>query len=154
MVSMQLMISRDDRKKISKTPTAIGNSISCYLKEDTSLFKPTMVVSKSALGNDWATANYAYIPDFGGRYYFIDDIEALTGSRLAFHLSIDPLKTYAAQLMGTSFMIARSETNGSPYFIDAEKALQSTKIVNYHIINPIPQDLTGNKYVLTVSGGL
>lgn len=154
MVSMQLMINSDDRKKINKHPANLGSALSCYLKEDTSIIKPTMIVSKDTLGENWASANYAYIPDFGGRYYYIDDIEALTGSRLAFHMTVDVLKTYADQLMGTSFLVARSETNGSPYFIDAEKALQSTKIVDYEILGPIPQDTTGNKYVITVSGGM
>ena len=76
-----------------------------------------------------------------------------TGGRIAFHMTVDPLKTYAGELMATSFMIARSETKGSPYFIDAEKALQGNKVVDYDILGHIPQDTTGNKYVLTVAGG-
>ena len=152
MVAMQLYICEDDRKKINKNPGPIGPELSCHLKDDTSLFKPTMIIDKSKLGDQWPFANYAYIPDFG-RYYFIDDIEALTGNRVAFHMTIDPLYTYADSLMGKSFLIARSETNGSAFFIDAEKALQSTKTVEYDILGNVRQDTTGNKYVLTVAGG-
>ena len=153
MVTMQLYKCKDDRKKINKHPSPLGSGFSCQLKEDTSIFKPTMIVSKDRLADEWPRANYAYISDFG-RYYFIEDIEALTGGRLAFHMTVDPLYTYADGLMGQSFLIARSETNGSPYFIDAEKALQSTKLVSYKIFGHIPQATTGNKYILTVSGGL
>lgn len=153
-VKMQLMKNSQDRKKINKNPSNIGKPISCILKENTSLFSPTMLVSKEALGGNWASANYAYIPDFGGRYYFIDNIEAMTGGMMAFHLTVDPLKTYAGDLMGTAFMIARSESDGSPYFIDAEKALQSDKVVDYQIIGHIDQDQTGNKFAITVAGGM
>ena len=153
-VKMQLMINSQDRKKINKTPSNLGSEITCNLKENTSLFSPTMLVNKAGLGKDWASANYAYIAEFGGRYYFIDNIEAMTGGMLAFHMTVDPLKTYAGQLMGTAFMIARSESDGSPYFIDAEKALQSNKIVEYQILGHIPQDQTGKKYALTVAGGV
>lgn len=156
MVNMQLMINSDDRKKINKTPANIGKALPCYLKDDTSIFKPTMVVSKDKLGKDWANANYAYISEFGGRYYYIDDIEALTGGRMAFHMTIDVLKTYAAQIMSTPFMIGRSEDLNSPYFVDAEKMLQSKKLVYYKKLtgtSNIPQAATGNKYVITVAGG-
>lgn len=156
MVTMQLMINTDDRKKINKKPANIGNALPCYLKDDTSIFKPTMVVSKDKLGKDWASANYAYISDFGNRYYYIDDIEALTGGRMAFHMTVDVLKSRAAQIMSTPFMIARSEDLNSPYFVDAERMLQSKKLVYYKKLtgtSNIPQAATGNKYVITVAGG-
>lgn len=153
MVTMQLFTCKDDRKKINKKPSPIGSEFSCALKEDTSIIRPTIIVSKDRLADEWPRANYAQITDFG-RFYFIEDVEALTGNRLAFHMKEDPLYTYADDLMGKSFLIARSESDGSPYFIDAEKALQSTKLVSYKIFGHITQDTTGNKYVLTVSGGL
>lgn len=152
-VTLQLMTNEKDRKTINKTPTELGDPITCILKENTSIIKPTMLVSKDRLGEGWATANYGYVKEFG-RYYFIDNATAETGGMIAFELTVDPLMTYSGGLMGTSFFIARSEKHGSHYFIDAEKALQSNKIVDYEIIGHIPQDTTGNKYVLTVSGGL
>ena len=154
MVSMQLMVNNDDRKKIGKNPGNVGSAFSCTLKENTSLLQPTMIVSKAALAENWASANYAYIGDFAGRYYFIDDVEALTGGRLAFHLSVDVLKTYASILMETAFMIARSEDLNSPYFVDAEKLLQSKKLIYYtDPLGHIPQSATGNKFTITVAGG-
>ena len=154
MVTMQLMICEDDRKKINKSPAEIG-SVQCTLKENTSLFNPTMIVSKNSLDYRWAKANYAYIGDFGGRYYFIDNIEALTGGRLAFHMTVDVLKTYSGALMGTAFMIARSEDLNSPYFVDSEKILQSKKLIYYtDPLGHIPQAATGNKFAITVAGGM
>ena len=153
MTKITLMHSTDDRKKINKNPAPLTGEIPCAIKDNSSIINPVMIISKNKLGDQWAGANYANIPAFGGRYYFINNIEAMTGGRLAFHLTVDPLKTYAGELMSTNFMIARSETKGSPYFIDAEKALQGNKVVDYDILGHIPQDATGNKYVLTVAGG-
>lgn len=155
MVTMQLMINNDDRKKINKSPGNVGGALSCTLKENTSILKPTMIVSTSSLSGNWAGANYAHIKEFAGRYYFIDDVEALTGGRMAFHLSVDVLKSYASILMGTAFMIARSEDLNSPYFVDSEKILQSKKLIYYtDPLGHIPQSATGNKFTITVAGGI
>lgn len=153
MAKLTLMKCTDDRKKINKKPAPLTGEIQCAMKDNSSIINPVMIISKERLGEQWAEANYANIPDFGGRFYFINNIEVMTGGRIAFHMTVDPLKTYAGELMSTSFMIARSEKKGSPYFIDAEKALQGNKVVDYDILGNIPQDTTGNKYVLTVAGG-
>ena len=155
-VTLYIYRNEQDRKKINKkvdTASAIC-SVSCNLKEDTSLFQPTMLVSKTALSGNWAAGNYAYIPEFGGRYYFIDNIIAMAGNIMAFSLTVDPLKTYAGKIMGTPFQIARSEDLNSPYYIDTEKPLQQNKFVEKHILGNIPQDATGNKYTITVAGGV
>mgnify|MGYP007022142028 CR=1 FL=1 len=151
-VTMNIRKNENDRKKINKK-TAVLASVTCDIKEDTSLFSPVMLVSRSALGENWAAGNYADIPEFGGRYYFIDDVTAATGNMLEFHLTVDPLMSYAGKIMGTAFQIARSEDLSSPYYVDTEKPLQTSKFVEKHILGHIPQDLTGNKYVITVAGG-
>lgn len=153
MAKLTLMKCTDDRKKINKNPAPLTGEIPCAMKDNSSIVNPVMIISKEKLRDQWADANYAYISDFGGRYYFINDTETMTGGRIAFHMTVDPLMTYAGELMSTSFMVARSEVKGSPYFIDAEKALQGNKVVDYDILGNIPQDATGNKYVLTVAGG-
>ena len=154
MAIVYFMFNNEDRKKINKSPADLFNA-ECIFKEDTSLFSPTMIISKEKAGAQWAQANYAYIPDFGGRYYFIDDITAETGGKLAYHMTVDPLKTYAAQLMATSFFIARSESINSKYFLDTEKALEVKKVIDYKgPFGNITQSATGNKFCLTVAGGV
>lgn len=154
-VKVTFMINNQDRKKINKEPANIVGAVnvSCELKEDTSVFTPTIIVSKDRLSEQWAQANYAYIPEFGGRYYFIDNITAMTGKRLAFHMTVDPLKTYAAQILNNKFEIARAEDLGNSYFIDTEKALQNCRTAYYRILGHIPQASSGKKYTITVAGG-
>ena len=153
MKTMQLYKCTADRKKINKKPAPIGSAFTYEIKHDSSILNPIVIVSRDRLGDQWIDANYAYLKEFK-RYYFIDDIETMTGGRLAFHLSVDVLYSYRGDLIGKSFIIARSESDGSSYFVDAEKALQSTKVVSYKILGHIPQDSTGNKYMLTVAGGI
>jgi hypothetical protein len=150
---MQIRKNQNDRKKINKS-TALLAEVPCTLKESTSLCHPVMQISKSVLPEGWAQANYAFIEDFGGRYYFIDDVIAATGGIMEFYLTVDPLMTYAGQIMGTSFQIARSEDLNSVYYVDTEKPIQACKFVEKHILGHIPQDLTGNKYTITVAGGV
>lgn len=155
MATVYFMFNNEDRKKITKSPADLFNA-ECIFKEDTSLFSPTMIISKDKAGAQWAQANYAYIPDFGGRYYFIDNITAETGGKLAYHMTVDPLKTYAGDLLGTSFFIARSESINSKYFLDTEKALEVKKVLEYVTppLGNITQSATGNKFCLTVAGGV
>lgn len=153
MSEVYFMLNTEDRKKITKNPTTLFTA-ECTFKEDTSLFNPTMVISKDKADKNWAVPNYAYIPDFGGRYYFIDNITAETGGKLAYHMTVDPLKTYSGKILGTQFYIRRAESINSSYFVDTEKALQVQKIVEYPaILGHIDQDATGAKYCITVAGG-
>ena len=71
-------------------------------------------------------------------------------------MTVDPLKSYAAQLLATSFFIARSESINSKYFLDTEKALEVKKVIEYvtPVIGNITQSDTGNKFCLTVAGGV
>lgn len=155
MANVYFTFNNDDRKKISKSIDINVTPVECVLKENTSLFSPTIIVSKERMGGSWAAYNYAYIPEFGGRYYFIDSITAETGGKLAYHMTVDPLKTYENDLKNTSFFIARSESINSKYFLDTEKAIEVKKIIEYSTpLGHIPQAQTGNRFCITVSGGM
>lgn len=148
-------INSEDRKKITKRPTAITseeNPLSIQLKEPVNIMEPEIIISKSSIGPNWNRVNYAYIPEFK-RFYFIDSPGTLHDGLLTFRLSVDPLKTYSAGLLNTPFMIARSESLNSPWYIDTEKALIQRRVVSYKKIGEIPQASTGKKFAITVAGG-
>lgn len=154
MASVIFTNNYDDRKKILKNIDINKTPVECVLKEDTSIFEPTIIVSKDAVGTLWSSYNYAYISDFGNRYYFIDSITAQTGGKLAYHMTVDPLKTFSADLLNTPFFVARAESINSKYFLDAEKALEVKKEIKFSPpLGHIPQDATGNRFCITVSGG-
>lgn len=161
MITMILYNMTADRKRINKPEDGAltsKNGVECRLKENTSILNPVILVSKSVLDKNYAKANYAYIKEFG-RYYFINNIVAVTGGLLEISMEVDVLKTYAYDLMRTKFEIARAENvpaadlNNANFFIDTERALQNRKTVYYKILGHIPQDSTGNRYTITVAGG-
>ncbi len=154
MIKVQFYSCSNDRKKVKKTlGGAIGGEISCVLKENNSILEPSIRVQTSALGENYARINYAYIPEFG-RYYFVSSPIVETGQAVTYNLQVDPLMSYYAQLLNTKFEIARSEKEGNGYYIDTERALQNRKVVSYVVLGNIPQSQTGNKYAITVAGGV
>lgn len=154
MIKVQFYSCSNDRKKVKKTlGGAIGGEISCVLKENNSILEPSIRVQKSALGENYACINYAYIPEFG-RYYFVSSPIVETGQAVTYNLQVDPLMSYYAQLLNTKFEIARAEKEGNGYYIDTERALQNRKVVSYEVLGHIPQSQTGNKFAITVAGGV
>ena len=154
MIKVQFYSCSNDRKKVKKTlGGAIGGEISCVLKENNSILEPSIRVQKSALGESYARVNYAYIPEFG-RYYFVSSPIVETGQAVTYNLQVDPLMSYYAQLLNTKFEIARAEKEGNGYYIDTERALQNRKVVSYVVLGHIPQAQTGNKFAITVAGGV
>lgn len=153
MIKVQFMRCKSDRKKITKVSSTIGQELECELKENTSIIEPTIRVSAAKIGKDYAGVNYAYIPDFG-RYYFVDAPIAETGQILSFNMTVDVLRSYRDDLLTTPFEVARSEAINSKFFIDTEKALMVRKVVEYLPIGNVPQSASGNKYTITVAGGV
>lgn len=158
MSEIYLMTCKDDRKRIDKSPVNIRSdkqSIPMVIKEPTSITNPVVTISEAKIGKNWPSVNYAYIPLFQ-RYYFVDKITCLSSGLLELTMTIDVLYTYCEELVNTSFEVARSEALNSSYYIDTEKALMNRKEVVYEdgIIGYIPQDASGNKYVITVAGGV
>ena len=154
MIKVQFYSCQDDRKKVKKNlDGTVGDLIECVLKENTSILEPSIRVQKSAMGENYARVNYAYIPEFG-RYYFVSAPIVETGQAIVYNLQVDPLMSYFSQLYRTKFEIARAEKEGNGYYIDTERALQNRKVVSYVVLGNIPQAQTGNKFAITVSGGV
>lgn len=154
-MKIYLYTCKDDRKKIVKNPVCLNkNGITIQLKAPTDVMKPTVILSMESIGENWASVNYAYIPEFK-RYYFVDNIECKNDKVLSLSMTVDVLYTYRKDLLNTQFEIARSEKINSSYFIDTEKALRGRRVVKYLPVGNgrIPQSATGNKYTITVAGG-
>lgn len=149
----------DDRKKINKI---IGDPIgggAIMIKTPSSIMRPVIQITKSALGTEWYQANYVHIPEFG-RYYFIDDITADNDGLLTIQCSVDVLYTYAQDINITRFQVVRAQRSYNKAFIDTQIPLQANKAIrqdkNLDFLGSIPQDTGTAKYnyVMTVTGGL
>lgn len=86
--------------------TLVGTLSNVVLKDDTNLMSPTFILKTSEIVYN---SNYVYC-SFTHRYYYINNIDALSGGRLAIHCSIDVLYTYKDEILNSSAWIERSDT--------------------------------------------
>ena len=86
--------------------TIVGTVSNVILKDDTDLMSPTFILKTSEVVYN---SNYVYC-SFTHRYYYINNIDALSGGRLAIHCSIDVLYTYKDEILNSSAWIERSDT--------------------------------------------
>lgn len=86
--------------------TVVGTVSNVVLKDDTNLMSPIFILKTSEVVYN---SNYVYC-SFTHRYYYINNIDALKGGRIAIHCSIDVLYTYKDEILNSSAWIERSDT--------------------------------------------
>ena len=108
--------------------SSVGTYSTIDAPHDNSVLNPVFIVaSDSAL----FTANYLYCATYG-RYYYIDNIEILTGRRVALRCRIDVLQTYADDIKARTATIVRYEKlkngEGAPTkYIDSKLPVYPSK---------------------------
>ena len=82
-------------KKMTSVATLTGE-----FRDEVDIVNPTVRIERSsAVG-----FNYVYISDFG-RYYYVDEIKAYRNNILELSLSVDPLQSFAAAILGHTAII-------------------------------------------------
>lgn len=86
--------------RVNKAPflTEIGTVSNVMLKADTNLMSPTFVLKTNPTAYN---ANYM-LNTFTGRYYYINNITAMSGGRIAIDGKIDVLYTYKEEILNSS----------------------------------------------------
>ena len=110
------------RKNSTKIPSGIGTEIDIYLKENTSIDNPTVILKGNAINID-----YAYIQDFG-KYYFVGSPIILTNGTTQYDLEEDVLATHKSDVGSTIAHIAYSSTGYDVTIPDPRIAAMSTQI--------------------------
>lgn len=99
-------------ERIDKTSylTELGEINEVKLKEDTNLMKPVFIL-KTPKGDkvDLWDSNYVKCVDTG-RYYYINNITAMTGGRISIDGQIDVLYTYKDDILNSTAWV--SSTSG------------------------------------------
>lgn len=106
MSKLTLYNSASDENELNKVISKIADVDNISWKEDTSVVKPVVYVSASGLSA--IGANYAYIDTFE-RFYYIRDIQVVTGGRYAIYLEVDPLMTYKTSIKNLQGIIIKTE---------------------------------------------
>lgn len=101
------------KKNSTLQPTGDAVELTVRLKEDTSIYSPTLLLSSQAV----KTATEAY---FDGKYYFVRDIRSVTGNLWEVDLEMDVLATHKTSIGNYTGLITRTAdaTWFNPLLID------------------------------------
>ena len=95
----------------------LGNS--CVLGDNTSVTSPTVIIGGITSLDTISDYNYAYIAQCH-RYYYINDIIALSGGRVKLLLSVDVLMSYKTDILNSTQLVTRQKNKGKMYLADAD----------------------------------
>lgn len=155
-MNVTLYRTSDDRKKVTKSLTAISTMIA-QATAQCSVLTPRLILGGDNVVNA-INANYCYIDTFA-RYYFIKEHITDTANRIIIECEYDPLMTYGAQLKATNQLVTRSESVGAPTkIIDSKYPLASEKdmlVIQFEGggMNLSSADAYSNNFVMNVAGG-
>ena len=141
MATLNVWNNFSKRKNSTKQPTGAADlSFDVKLKEETSLANPSFIVS-----GDRFTANYA---QYGGVYYYIDDIVSLHNGLCEIKCSKDVLATYKTNIKAASvYVLYYSHSNSE--IVDHRLSTKTTIAIDSdtETFNNLG---TGESYMLTV----
>lgn len=102
---MEIVIGRikDDNAVVDKTFEELA-TLNAVIKQDTSIINPALIF---AYDGD-VDFNYVYIPIFG-RYYFVKDIDILTGNRYSLTCHVDVLMSFKDDLRKETAILDKVE---------------------------------------------
>lgn len=143
--SITLMRNDSEINRLSKFTVAL-TTVTGTLKEQTSIIDPVIKIQAdlSSLTN----CNYMYIPEFN-RYYFVNDIKAITGNIIEISGHVDVLSTYAAEIRNNTAITRRQENNWNLYLNDGTfRVYQDPKVIT----KAFPSGFSTQELVLAVAG--
>lgn len=138
-----------DENVVNKNLSEILTGVQVRYKEPLTVDKPALTIDKKELWQNVAWANYFYLPDLK-RYFFIDNITVEHGF-ISITGRTDVLSSFWNFVKNKQCYVNRQENVNSHYIVDNEYPVYATRDITVH---NIPCDfLTGNSFVVTVTGG-
>lgn len=145
---MELILyeNASDNAVVSKEITKIGETIVLNAKEEISLLQPVFIV---AVDKVTSNLNYCYCPTFK-RYYYIKNINYLSGGRAVLTCAVDVLMTWKDNIKSITGTVDRNENINNGYLMDNNyKAYAYKKIV----CKEFPNSMDNNTIILMTVGG-
>ena len=97
--------------------------------------------------------NYCYIPDFG-RYYYINDINALRANLFELSLGVDVLMTYASAIRNNSAIIDKAQSQGTAYKYINDGSWVNTNRMTQEVVNFSGGFNDNGEFILITAGGM
>lgn len=123
------------------------------VKEQTSILRPSILIEKNTppQDNDY---NYLKISAFGGRYYFIEDIEVAYNGMWLITAKCDVLFSHRTDILNSKCILDKTEElkKSNLYFDDGSFIMDSRK---YNKVMQFPYGLPQEGYnILICAGGV
>lgn len=130
-------------KRINSTKSTMTDSYTftgCFLKEDTSINNPTIIISGTF-------RKYNYM-EWAGRYYWVDETISIDWKRFEVKAHLDPLATYKSSITGSSVYALYANSDHWNKFVDdtrmqPEKLLYSASFVKSQVFGDNVIDSAG-----------
>lgn len=146
-MNLTLYYNSSERKVIGKSLQSVGN-VTGILKGDASIMNPVFILESN---NGYLSGvNYLYWQE-GNRYYFIDDIQVLTGSRMALYCSVDVLESYKNNIKQQVAIIDKQQTVSNMYFNDGSFRKDTREFYTVKSFENGFNDV--GEYILITAGG-
>lgn len=136
----------NDKRVIDKTLGTAKTLSSCQLIEPSSVINPSFTIDTDTSIYSY---NYVYIAYFG-RYYYINDITVIDGTRMLVNCSVDVLKSFAGQIKNCTVNTRRNENNYDMYLPD-DRPVES-RMIRYSVKFPHSFNDESDSYVLITVG--
>ena len=147
-MEIKLYKTSSPRKKLVKDLTD-GITLTGTLRGQSSVMSPSLQIQDIAV----IGYNYCYIPDFG-RWYYINDIDALRSNLYELSLGIDVLMTYAAEIRKNYAIIDKVENFGAAYNYINDGSWVNTNRMDQSIINFPTGFNDSGEFILITAGGM
>ena len=123
----------------------LGNA--CILADNTSVTSPTVIIGGITSLDSISDYNYCHIPQCH-RYYYINDIIALSGGRVKLVLAVDVLKTYASDILNSTQLVTRQKNQGKMYLANTDWTVDGRTYLRSQYFNENHFDTQNDTFVL------
>lgn len=147
-MEINLFKTLSPRKKLVKELTD-GITLTGTLRGQSSVMSPSLQIQDIAV----IGYNYCYIPDFG-RYYYINDINALRANLFELSLGIDVLMTYASEIRRNYAIVDKVENFGVAFNYINDGSWINTNRTDQSIINFANGFNDNGEFILITAGGM
>lgn len=148
-MQVQLMQCASENNVIRKKLSTI-QTVNCLFKEESSIINPVIILDYNL--QSMSNVNYMYIPTFD-RYYYMQDIRALTGGRYMVTGKLDVLQSFASDILSLLVVVDKQKSDSkSDLYIDDGSFVTENRLVN-NIYN-FPNGFNDNgEFILITVGG-
>lgn len=123
----------------------------CRLLDDTNILNPS-ILFRSADIDDLEIYNYARIPQFNNRYYYINNKTYLSGGIVRLVMEVDAIYSWYNTYKDTSQLVTRSETIRNRYIQDGSEPIHSDNFYTYVNFGIDVFDKKCDRLILTTAG--